>query len=284
MRRALLLAPVLLLTACSGGSSPTASVDVDATASPTSSASAPPSPRALGVTTGPATTSAPRVSSPPSTAPRATASSAPLTAKAPGAPAASKATAPGTYTYDRTGTVSYGTPPQTQDASGSSTFVVDPVRDGAQHTAMKGESSGDTTQDLLVRDTGTYLAGLTLTSPAFTKEFRTATAELLVADPARPGAAWRWSVTSTDGKTTATQSTKVLRTETVTVGGTKVPCVVLQTRLVLSGDVSFTADLTTAWSPERRLPVRTRTVGKGSYSGFAFSTDTTSVLRSVTPA
>ncbi len=208
----------------------------------------------------------------------------PLTTAAPGTTATQEATASGVYTLDSSGTVTLGNPGTPQDASGEATLTVNPIRGGVQHTTLHSDSTGDTEQDLLVRDTGTYAASLKLTSPAFTKEFRPSPAVLLVPDPAKVGTAWSWSGRSTDGKTTISATNKVVRQETLTIGGVKVACAVLSTKLVLSGDIDYSADLTTWWSPDYRLPVKDRSVGKGSYNGFPFSTDITAVMRSVTPS
>lgn len=279
----LLLLPPLALTACSSSGAPAA---LQATASPTPAASAAASPTATaGATAAPATGAATAAATAAPT--RAAAPSAPAGAPAAPAPGARstavalRGTAPGTYTSDTSGTVTFGT--GKQDASGTQTLTVSPLRGDTQHSKVHGDQ-GDTDEDLVVRSTGTYLAGLTLTSPAFTKAFRPAAPVLLVPDPATVGSSWSWTAVSTDGKTTARTTNRVERTETVTVGGTRVSTAVVVSHLVLSGDVSYTADLTTDWAPSLRLPVRTRTVGKGTYSGIAFSTDVTSLLRSLQPS
>jgi hypothetical protein len=123
-----------------------------------------------------------------------------------------------------------------------------------------------------------------ITSPAFTKEYRPTTAVLFVPDPATVGMTWSYGGTTTDGKTTLAVSNKVAGTETLTIGGKKVPCAVLQSHLVLSGDIDYTVDLTTWWSPELRLPVKDHSKGKGSFGGIMFSTDITDVMRSTTPS
>lgn len=286
MRARVTVLSVLLLAACSSGgdkgpqsleSSPTPTTSTAASAAPSATrgtASTAPSSAPTGgsgaATSGGAATTAP--------------SKAPLATTAPGKPAASKATAPGTYALDSEGTVTLGSPGTPQDVSGESTLTIGPLKDGVQHSTLHSEESGDTEQDIVVRDTGSYAASLKLSSPAFTKEFLPDPPFLLMPDPAKVGSAWSWSATSTDGKTTAKATNKLVRTESLTIGGTKVDTVVLQTRLVLSGDVDFTADVTLWWAPSHRLPVKTRTVGQGSYNGFPFKTDITATMRSLKPA
>jgi hypothetical protein len=277
----LLLLPALVVTGCSSGSSRTASpaaLDAGTPTASTTAASA--ATRAPAVSASPsarasATTAAPRTVTP------AGATSSPATTRATAAAAALQGTAPGTYTSDTSGSVTIGA--SKQDAAGTQTLTISALRGGTQHSTVHGDQ-GDTAQDLVVRPTGTYLASLTLTSPAFTKQFRPSPAALLVPDPAKPGAAWSWSATSTDGRTTAEATNRITGTQAVTVGGRPVATAVVQTHLVLSGDLTYTADLTTYWSPQYRLPVKDRTVGKGTYSGIPFATDITSLLRSVTPS
>ena len=206
-----------------------------------------------------------------------------MTTKAPGKPAVHKATAPGTYTLDASGTVTLGAAGTPRDASGTPTLTVSALRGDLQHSTLHGDQ-GNTDQDLLVRDNGTYGASLKITSAAFTKEFRPAVALLLVPDPATVGSAWSWSASSTDGKTMARATNRVERAQVLTIGGRAVPCAVLVTHLVLSGDVTYDAQITTWWSPDFRLAVKDHTVGQGSYNGFPFKTDITTVMRSVTPS
>lgn len=285
MRTRFVLPSVLLLvTACSSGGS-TGPASLDSTPSPTASRVTAPASGQPGRTLSTAG-AAPTVTggTGSGSATGGSTAAAPLTTTAPGRPAASKATRPGSYTYDAKGTVTLGSPGTPQDAGGTSTLTLGPLRGGVQHSTQHSDSTGDTEQDLLVRDAGTYVASLKLTSSAFTKEFRPSPAALLVPDPGSKGASWSWHGTSTDGKTTVSAASSISRSETVTVGGTKVPCLVVQTHLVLRGDVDYTADVTTWWATALRLPVKEHSVGKGSYNGFPFTTDITSTMRSVTPS
>ncbi len=281
-----LIVPLALVAACSSGGGDKQSLET--TTTPTTAAtSAGPTPTSPGVPNT-ATTKAPgaTATSAATTATTAgtttsTAPVAPLSTKAPGTTAPSKATAPGDYTYSSSGTVTIGTTPQ--DAKGTQTLTVSPLKNGIQHSTIHSDSTGDTEEDVVVRDTGSYAASLKLTSPAFTKEFRPAVPVLLMPDPAAVGKTWSWSVTSTDGATHASATNKLLRKETLAIGGKQVATVVLQTHLVLSGDVTYDAQLTTWWAPDYRLPVKTHTVGKGMYSGIPFKTDVTAVMSSVAP-
>jgi hypothetical protein len=205
----------------------------------------------------------------------------PVTKEA-GTSSRTKATAPGTYTLDSSGSVSYGTPPQRKDASGTRSLVVSPLS-GDRQTFSSGDDRGGSDQTFQVRASGTFLVDLKLTSPTFTKEYRPATPVAYVPDPAKVGTTWSYGGPTTDGKGKISATNKVTGATSLTIGGTRVPCAVLRSHLVLSGDFDYTVDITTWWSPDYRLPVKDHSVGKGSYGGIPFTTDVTEVIRSVRP-
>ncbi|MCU1591501.1 MAG: hypothetical protein JWP11_2757 [Frankiales bacterium] len=194
--------------------------------------------------------------------------------------AAPSSTAPGTYTFDNTGTVTAGTQ---RDASGTSTLTVDPPASGQQHSLLSSDQ-GRTEQDVVVRTNGTYLARLAITNPAFSKEFRPASPVLLVPDPATAGRSWSWTAVSTDGKTTAAVTAKVARRETLTIGGARTQTVVVASTLRLTGDITYTGQMETWYDPAHRLTAKEHTKGSGTVSGLQFTTDITSVLRSLSPS
>lgn len=282
VRRALAVLALVPLAACSSSASTKDVAVPSATASGATSAapqpgSSPTSPAAAaarsGSTASPAATSATTGGSTGSggSTGRTTGTTAPTV----------RATPPGTYTYDSTGSQSFSGAKQAVNAS--STLTVGPLASGRQSTTLHN-SQGDTTQQLEVRSTGSYLAALTISSPTLKTAFHLDPPALLLADPATVGATWSWHATSDDGKTTVTAGNKVLRTETLTIGGARVATVVLQTHLVVKGEsISYTADATNWVAPAYRLPVKTRTTGSGTYGTFAFSFDVTDVLRSVHP-
>lgn len=192
-----------------------------------------------------------------------------------------RSTAPGTYTYDSSGSQTFSG--AKQDVHASSTLTIGALTNGQQSSTLHN-SQGDTTQQLVVRSTGSYLAALTISSPTLKTAFHLSPPALLFPDPAKVGATWSWHATSDDGKTTVTADNKVLRTETLTIGAERVATDVLLTHLVVRGEsVSYTADVTNWVAPAYRLPVKTHTSGSGSYGTFAFSFDVTDVLRSVHP-
>jgi hypothetical protein len=282
MRRVAVLAPLVLALALAGCSSKDDEAADLASPGATASASAATTPSTAPRSSGTPTSSA-------SVAPRASASQQGVqpgpqrtATTAPGRTAPSKATPAGTYTYDASGsqrTGAYSSP-----VSGTSTLVVSVSRAGRQ-TSTLHNAQGDTQQEILVRDAGSYLADLRIKAPGLPqKEFAFAKAVLLLPDPARVGASWSWGGRSTDGKTAVTTTNRVVRTETLTIGGKAVRTVVLQTHLVLSGDIDYTSDLTTWVAPSLRLPVKDHAVGSGRAYGVPFSFDITDVMRSTTPA
>lgn len=270
-----------LLAACSSSedvkdAAPGTSPLPSASAGAASSAPASASPGASAAPTGGA------VGASPTAAPVSGATSGPRATTAPGRPAPSKATAAGTYVYDSSGSQRTGA--YTAPVSGNATLVVSPMSSGRQ-IATVDNAQGRTRQELLVRDAGSYLADLQVEPKGLPdKEFAFGTAVLLLPDPARVGATWAWHGTSTDGKTTLDARNRVVRTETLTIGGRRVPTVVLQTHLVLGGDLDYTADVTTWVAPALRLPVKDHTVAKGTAVGVPFSLDVTNVMRSTTPS
>ncbi|MCW2571401.1 MAG: hypothetical protein JWO88_1459, partial [Frankiales bacterium] len=77
---------------------------------------------------------------------------------------------------------------------------------------------------------------------------------------------------------------KVLRQETLTIGGTRVATTVIDSTLRLTGDVTYTGRTQSWYDVADRLPVKDHTKGSGTVSGLQFTTDTTNVLRSTKPS
>ena len=277
-------ATALLTAACGGSSAPSSSSPVlglNGTPTPTtktggaSIASAPASTKASA--------GAPGSAASPKSGAAGTTKSGASTSK--GAPAAvgkpsTMATAAGTYTYDANGTFTAGTP---RAVKSTSSLKVDKPVGNKQHSVLGGDQ-GSTDQTVQHNETGTYLVQLKLDNPAFSKEFAPDKPVLLAPRPLKVGSSWSWTMTSTDGKTTAAFNATVSKTETLTIGGKKTPTSVIESTLKLSGDVDYTAKTTTNYDEAHLLQVKDHTRGSGSYSGFPFSTDITSVLRSTTPS
>ena len=283
--RTLLLPALLVLTAaCGGPTSPTSAKQSpgDSTA-PSSTASA-----VSGGRAGPSHPSggsaAPRASGVGSPAPggAGTSPGPGATRGAGSSPAAHPAVgaAPGQYVYDAQGTVTAGTARQ---VSGTATLKVDPLKNNHQHSLLT-DQQGSTEEDLLFPSDGTHLDLLTLTNAAFSKTFTPSPSVLLLPTPPTVGRSWSWSATSTDGKTTATTTNKIVRMETLTVGTEQVVCAVIDSVLTLTGDVTYRGDSSTWYSTAYRIAAKAHQKGSGNVNGFPFSSDITSVLRSTHPA
>lgn len=274
MKRFSALVALVLLAGCGGGSSP--STEAEATASPTvtSATTAP----AGGSSATPSTGAGTSATKGPSSA--ATADASGSASPVASAPAAATFTAPGTYTYDSHGTFTAGTP---RKVDSTAELTVDKPSGNRQHSALGGEQSS-TEQDVVHLSTGSYLARLVISLPGQTKEFRPAKPVLGHPRPAAVGRSWSWSMTSTDGKTKAAYAAKVVRKESVTIGGTKVAAWVIDSTLKLTGDFAYTERGTIWYDESRLLRVKMRSQGSGSFSGIAFTTDVTNTLRSVKPS
>jgi hypothetical protein len=201
-----------------------------------------------GAPTGsPATTVAPSGGGSPTT-----------TAKAGSSPSAtsSKTAAPGRYTYRRTGDQT--TPFGPRSLNGEGSLVVQPPNGADQHSATTyTESSSEQTLrhraggiDLLYLKIANQQAGSSF-------EFRPSPPVLFAPDPLAVGATWSWRMTSTNGALTIDASFKVVRNETLDIGGEAVATAVVEGTSQLSG--AFTGTLRqTLWGSERyRLIVRT---------------------------
>lgn len=272
-----LFATAVLLAGCGGSPSPSAS---DASSAGRGS------PMTAAATPGPGGSAAAETSGASSPAAGVAASAAPAGAPAGSTGASSKnGSAPsafteaGTYTYDSSGTVTAGAP---RDASGTATLTVDQPAGGQQHSLL-GTDQGRTEQTVVIRPAGRYLVRLVITNPAFSKDFRPTAPVLLVPDSAVAGRSWSWRATSTDGKTTAAVTAAVVRREVLTVGGVRTQTIVIDSTLRITGDVSYTGQLRTWYDPTHHLVAKEHTKGRGTFGGVQFTTDITSVLRSIRP-
>lgn len=191
------------------------------------------------------------------------------------------ATPAGSYTYDMRGTAGAGT--QSQKIDTTETLKVDKPVGDRQHVNLGSDQGGGTDTDLLNSTTGTYLVRLKINAGAQTKEFRPAKPVLGHPRPAATGRTWSWTMTSTDGKTHAAYTARITRQETLTIGGTKVTCWVIESTLKLTGDFDYTDERTSWYDSTRLLEPKIHSKVTGTYSGFAFQADVTSTMRSLKP-
>jgi hypothetical protein len=204
----------------------------------------------------PATTTAPAPTSPP-----------------PPPPPGATFTTPGKYTYRVTGTAS-GQPVDT-----TSTLTVDPPN-GADQRTSQSTQQGTQEQILRRQADGVYLVNLKINAGFVAKEFRFEPPALSFPIPPTIGRAWSWEARSTDGKTNVKSSFKILRNETIDVGGERVDTVVLELVTETSGDIVSTMTSTLWVSQRYSLIVRTDSKGTSPLG----PSETSSKLQSTRPA
>lgn len=227
------------------------------------------------------TTAAPETTAPTTTAPPA----APTTTTAPSAPQdqGPPAVAAGTYTYDQTGSVSaLGL---SQPVPPTMTLVYSPA-EGADQRAVTDSGSIGAGEEIRRRAAdGVYLVRLTIQGPDGPVFIEPDPPALYAPWPLEPGREWSWSARLSDGSATVSQRSKTVRTESVTVGGTAVPTVVISSTIDIAGSGFNVSQTMHSWvSTAHALPVKTQSTISGTYNGIPLKGSTSSTLRSLTPA
>lgn len=195
-------------------------------------------------------------------------------------PTSSKTAAAGRYVYQRTGKQT--SPFGEQSLNGQGTLTVNAPNGAEQHSStVYTESSSE--QTLRHRAGGIDLLYLKISNQAGTFEFRPSPPVLFAPDPVAVGATWSWRMTSTNGALTIDASFKVVRTETLNIGGEQVATSVVEGTSQISG--AFTGTLKqTLWGSEKyRLIVRTDDVTDLT-APAAIHSGSSSVLTSTKPA
>ena len=196
------------------------------------------------------------------------------TSPPPPAPAGVKFAAPGKYTYDGAGTTAFGPP-------GQATLTIDPPTGADQRGVLSG-NQGSTEQILRYQTDGAYLVFLKTSQPA--EEFRPNPPVLAAPQPAPVGRTWSWTITSADGDTTVKSDFKVVRNETVAIGGEQVPTVVVEANITINSPQIAATDKRTMWiSDNYRLIVKQQDVIDTTKPVVSHS-DVTFTMRSTKPA
>jgi len=275
------LTAVLLLGACGGAKK---SADVSAAssaASTTAAASATTAPAGAGATSSTAKGASTTAKAKTAAGSGATATTTPASGATPAASGKGVGTRPGTYIYDSQGTSTGGTPPTTSQNSSSTNLIVDPANGNDQHLTQQGERGGT---ELFVRYESDRVSLVELKlNGQLAKPASPVTAFPI---PLTKGKQWSWDITSTDNSTTVHAEYKVIGDEATTVAGTKVDTVRVESTMTIKttfngAPVTVTIDETRWQSPEYYLATKLHTVT--NVPGFG-SNDTTSTLRSLTPA
>ncbi|MGI8685076.1 MAG: hypothetical protein ACR2MO_08335 [Acidimicrobiales bacterium] len=190
-------------------------------------------------------------------------------------------TTPGTYRYTSTGRFMTSLT-GTQERNGEALLTVDPPSGTDQRSVRTG--FGRTTEQVLRLAGGdALLVSLRLVDQGLDKEVRLSPPGLALPGDAAPGRSWSWRAVSTDGKTTVDSAFKVLRTEDVAVGAERVPALVVEVTLTLTGDVTSTSKQTLWVSTARRLVVRQDDTTSGVFGLITFSGTSSDVLVTLTP-
>jgi hypothetical protein len=190
-------------------------------------------------------------------------------------------TTPGTYRYASAGQfTSTLTGPQSRN--GETTLTVDPPS-GSDQRSVRRAFSRTTEQVLRLDAGGAHLVYLRLTDQGIDKEVRASPPVLALPAYAAPGRTWTWRLTSTDGLTSVDSTFRALRSEVLAVGDQRVPALVVEVVLSLSGDIVSTLTQTTWVSLERRLLLRQDEASDGRFGVVRFSGSTSETLLALTP-
>jgi hypothetical protein len=210
--------------------------------------------------------------------PSRTATAAPATKPNPAAPQA----APGTYTYDITG--SNTSPFGTQKVDATTSLVVDPAGgDGFQHST---KSSNQSSTELTVRfaSDAVRLRSVRLTFPTVDETFTFDSPVVFVPTPAKVGSTWSWKGTSADG-TTVDFSGAVKGAGSSTVGGRTVAVALIESTLHLVGSgYDITTQQSDSYDEADKVITEEHQVADGKVSGFTIHSDTVEKLRSLNPS
>jgi hypothetical protein len=191
-----------------------------------------------------------------------------------GQPTARIMPTPGTYRVTVTGTTSLNG--QTQPVPPNGSYTITQLNDTDQ------DESGDFA--LRVRWAPGSASLLSLKLSAANKEFVPAEPVLYVPFPGETGTTWQWSMSSTDGKTSMRQTSRITGPDSVNVEGQDLAAFVVDTTITFSGDLTGTAHLISWVSPEHRLALKQHTVIDATFNlAFNLRSDTTSTLVSLTP-
>jgi len=195
--------------------------------------------------------------------------------------AASGFTPPGTYRYATTGSFTSSLA-GTEVRNGEAVLTVDPPAGTDQHS-VRTSFSRTTDEVLRLQGGDALLVSLRLVDQGIDKEVRPSPPGLALPGDAGPGSHWSWRAVSTDARTTVDSSFRVLRSEDVTVGSDRVPALVVEVVLTITGDIVSTSRQTLWVSTGRRLVVRQDDTTQGTFGVITFSGSSSDTLKSLTP-
>jgi len=196
--------------------------------------------------------------------------------------------APGLYHYTQSGSIQAGPLGSTADPQGTLALGRPVADSGGQQQSQKRIYSSSWSQDqtLVFHSTAVYLKAVTTTlgSGGFASQQTCTPSHPLkvIVLPLKVGNTWSDQATC-EGRTLTVHGS-VLRTETRTVGGTRVQTDVVEIKTTQTGNgYNLTVDLTMWIAPQYGLSVHSTTTGTGTAQGFAFNENLTDDLVRLTP-
>lgn len=199
----------------------------------------------------------------------------------------------GTYTYKQSGTQFAGEGvPDPGPRPDTGTLVVsapEPAEGGTAQESVRSDDSGSRTeQHLLYKTDGVFFDEVLVRneSRADVNQILCIAEPPLLSLPAKIGEGMHWQSHADCGVGSATYTSSVEATETVTLGdGTAVDAVRIRQEVVLDGEDARGRSLITTWyDPKTGLVVKLADESNLQYSVYDLSRKTEDVLESLTPA
>jgi len=190
-----------------------------------------------------------------------------------------KPAAAGRYTYDNSGTSSFGAPPAT------SSLIVDPPQGTQQHSTNDGGSSGKTETTLDYKPEGVHLVEIKVSAAGRTYDFVGNPPNPLAAPTGvKPGQSVDFTLSDAASNTTIQVHIDFVRTETITIGGQPVDTLVIHQVGTLSGGLTGTQTMDAWVSQQYDLFVKTHSTGDVKSGPIEAKSDVTSTLEKLTPS
>jgi hypothetical protein len=186
--------------------------------------------------------------------------------------------APGTYHYRVTGTSSSAFGDQQIDER--SDLTVEQPKGNRERATLR-DQEGSTTQVLVARRAGLFLAEIDMSRQGFSETFHPDRSAQLISARPTAGESWSWRMQSDDGDYTLRARLTVTDDDAhATVGGRRVPAVRVASVLVVTGDDIRMRIRQNDLATLDGTVVREHAVGSGTAYGMQFHSDTTRRLDS----
>jgi hypothetical protein len=205
-------------------------------------------------------------------------------------PAGAKAatpSAPGTYRYDTSGSVSFG--PSSSALPPVTTLVVDPPAGASQHSTRDlrdAQGNGSVSETTLqFQPQGVLLEELKITTSLSgykdVEDFRPPSPALILPTGAHPGDHLEFDLSGSG--TTVHVTVDVVRTERLVIGGQAVDTIVVHENATFSGHITGSTQGDNWVSPQYDLIVKEHSTTDATSAGVKAHSDQTSTLQKLTP-